>query len=63
MMFVRGAAKVVNNVADGGRQNRDAIKQLRVELDDSRLKCDKLERDVENAKVSLHSFFLLMKYL
>ena len=52
MMLVRGAAKVANNVADGGRKNRDAIKQLRVELDDSRLQCDKLELDVENARVS-----------
>ena len=56
MKLVRGAAKVVNNVADGGRQSRDAIKQLRVELDDSRLKCDKLERDVENARVSWYFF-------
>ena len=56
MMFVRGAAKVVNNAVDGGRQNRDATKQLRVKLDDSRLKCDKLERDVENARVSSYFF-------
>ena len=61
MMFVRGAAKIVNNVADGGRQNRDAIKHLRVELSDSRLKRNKLERDVENARVSL--YFLLMNNL
>ena len=55
-MFVHGAAKVVSNVAGGGQQNRDAIKQLRAELDHSRLKCDKLERDVENARVSWYFF-------
>ena len=53
MMFVHGPAKVVSNVADGKRQSRDEIKQIRVELDNSRLKCGILERDVNNAKVGI----------
>ena len=50
--FVYGAASLVSNMADGGKTNRKLIKQLRIELDESKKKCDELERQTNNLKVS-----------
>jgi len=40
-------------MADGGKANRDLIKQLRSELDEARKKSDDLERQIDNSKVRL----------
>ncbi|CAK8675943.1 unnamed protein product [Clavelina lepadiformis] len=50
MMVVSSAAEVVNKVADGGKKNRDAIKQLRSELENMNEKYEALVQESENLK-------------
>ena len=50
--LVNKASKVVSNTAEVGKTNRDGLKRMKFELDDLRKKCDELEQQVANSKVS-----------
>ena len=46
-----GAAKAVSDMADGGKKDRDAVKELRYELDQTSRKCNDLELQVQDSRV------------
>ena len=58
MKIVRGAAKVVSSVANGGKENKNVIENLRNDLDKIHAKYDDQQKQLDNAKVFIIEFCL-----
>ena len=58
MKIVRGAAKVVSSVANGGKENKNVIENLRNDLDEIHAKYDDQQKQLDNAKVFIIGFCL-----
>ena len=54
MKIVRGAAKVVSSVANGGKENKNVIENLRNDLDEIHAKYDDQQKQLDNAKVFIN---------
>ena len=58
MKIVRGAAKVVSSVADGGKENKNVIENIRNDLDEIHAKHNNQQKQLDNAKVIIIEFCL-----